>query len=229
MPEIFINRFKREGFDVSLEFLSCADLKLRLAFEKSTGISINKHICLIMPGNQSLTYQSSIISQFYQDIFINHQYIFNVLVKWKSKSGRIYKLEDTDIDCKDIEFWFENLDATLVSKYLYPKVTLPFKLKDLSYELVVTRINMDCTINMELKQELNSESLIKSIDDFISEFNEKSEKKDRKDGVIHNWKREFVDAKLIYELDLGSTGAIFLKKLLTYFSKLKVFVKIELC
>lgn len=228
-PEVYLNRYKREGILMSLNFLECADTGLRISFEKLTAIKINKDICVSLPDAYTFNYKSDIVSQFTQNIFINYEYIFGVIIKWKSKSGRVYKLNDTDIDCDDVEFWFENLDASLAHKYLNPKVKLPFKLKDLTYELVVTRINMDCTIEIELKKEKDSDSIIKQIDDFISDFNKKSEKNDRKEGVIHNWKREHIESKIIYELDLGSTGVMFLKKILTYFSKLAVFQKIELC
>lgn len=229
ITEVYLNRYNREGIKISIEFLKCADKQLRISFEKLTAIKINKHICVNPPWSVTFNYQSDVVSQFSQNIFVNHETILGVLIKWKSKSGRIYKLEDTDIDCDDAEFWFENLDATLVYKYLYPKVSLPFKLKNLTYELIVTRINMDCTLEMALKEDVATVNIKKQIDDFIADFNEKSEKKDRKDGVIHNWKRKFVDSKLVYELDLGSTGVVFLKKLLVYFSKLEVFKKIELC
>jgi hypothetical protein len=76
---------------------------------------------------------------------------------------------------------------------------------------------------------LEQELVSKQIDDFIADFNHKSEKKDRKDGVVHNWKREFINDKLVYELDLGSTGVSFIKKLLTFLNKLNTFETVELC
>jgi hypothetical protein len=226
--ESYIRFCEKQGLIISKEFLICAEEHLKNDFEKKCAIKLNKHLSIAPPLKNQVTYIKNQVSEINLNLGVNHKSI-NVTIKWSSHSKRIYQLHDKDINCLDVFFWFDSLDIAMLYKYLYPKVSLPFKLKDLSYELVVTRINMDCTINIQLKQELNSESIIKSIDDFIADFNEKSEKKDRKDGVIHNWKREFVESKLIYELDLGSTGAIFLKKLLTYFSKLKVFVKIELC
>ena len=229
ITEVYLNRYNREGIKISIEFLKCADKQLRISFEKLTAIKINKQICVNPPWAVTFNYQSDIVSQFSQNIFVNHETIFGVLIKWKSKSGRIYKLNDTDIDCNDVEFWFENLDATLVHKYLYPKVSLPFKLKDLTYELVVSRINMDCTLEMALKEGIATENTTKQIDDFIADFNHQSEKKDRKDGVVHNWKRNEEQDKLVYELDLGSTGAVFLKKMLNYLSKINAFARVEIC
>jgi hypothetical protein len=227
-PEIYLNRYKRESIKISLNFLICADTQLRISFEKITAIKVNKHICFSLPDSNEFEYKMGLTSEFTQSLFINYQYIFGVKIKWKSKSGRIYKFEDADIDCEDVEFWFEGLDATLVHKYLYPKVTLPFKLTDLTYNLVVTRINMECNLEMVLKKNLEHNLISKQIDDFIADFNNKSEKKDRKDGVVHNWKREFINDKLIYELDLGSTGVSFIKKLLTFLNKLNTFETVEL-
>jgi hypothetical protein len=163
-------------------------------------------------------------------IYINHNWN-PVTVLWKSISGRIYQLADTDIDCNDIEFWFEELDVALIHRQMYPNVKLPFKLKDLSYELIVTRINMDCTIEMQVKQEcLNeTENINSQVDSFIAAFNEKSEKKDRIHGVIHHWKPKIEGDKLIYDMDLGSTGPYFFKKLLPHLSSLNYFTRVELC
>jgi hypothetical protein len=228
IPQVYLNRYSREGFEVSIKFLECADYQLRIAFEKQTGIKMNINTCFCPPLKLTLNYVSAEVSEACYNFFVSHNY-FHVKIKWKSKSGRIYKFEDEDIDCDDVEFWFDDLDATLVHKYLYLKVTLPFKLKDLTYNLVVTRINMECNLEMVLKENLEHELVTKQIDDFIADFNHKSEKKVRKDGVVHNWKIEFINDKLIYELDLGSTGVSFIKKLLTFLNKLNTFETVELC
>lgn len=229
--DMYQNDFKRFlNIKISEEFITCLDKQLTNLFELKTGIKINRHISVAISGIKPdyFNYKKGPISQYSHNFYFNHNWE-KLTIKWKSRTSRIYEFHDTDIDCDDIEFWFDNLDVALVHKYLYPKVSLPFKLKDLTYELVVTRINMDCSIEMHLKEGIESEISIKQIDNFIADFNEKSEKKDRKDGVVHNWKREFVDDKIVYELDLGSTGAVFLKKLFLYFSKLNTFEKIEIC
>jgi hypothetical protein len=110
------------------------------------------------------------------------------------------------------------LNATLYHKQLFPKVELPFKLKDLSYELVVTRLNLDCVIELYLSNEDATKALerINEINKFIGDFNTKSEKMDRKYGVVHNWKAEVEEGKIVYQLDLGSVGMFFFKKLLRF-------------
>ena len=81
---------------------------------------------------------------------------------------------------------------------------------------------MDMTIEMLPKEDQikNASAIIDDIDKMIDDYNIKSEKKDRKDGVVHNWKSKAEADKLIYEIDTGSAGAVFLKKLLQYLSKL---------
>ncbi|MEJ7672767.1 MAG: hypothetical protein WKF59_08645 [Chitinophagaceae bacterium] len=87
-----------------------------------------------------------------------------------------------------LEFWFEKLETELYYKQLYPNDKFPFKLDNLTYELVLTRLNLDCTIILTSVKKMLSQnipSLINQIDEFIKHFNEKSEAKERRDGVIH--------------------------------------------
>ncbi len=223
----FQNRYHQH---ISLEFANCADMQLTAQFELLTGLKINKQISIATRSEQEFFIEYGEISKIPFYIYANHNWN-SVTVLWKSKSGRIYKLEDTYIDCDDIEFWFEELDVALIHRQMFPNIKLPFKLKDLSFELVVTRINMDATIQLQLKaDQINYSKRIElKIDDFIAGFNEKSEKKDRIHGVIHNWKTRIEGDKMIYDIDLGSTGPYFFKKLLPELSKMDHFIKVELC
>lgn len=45
--------------------------------------------------------------------------------------------------------------------------------------------------------------------------------------MAHDWKKRAEDSKLIYDIDTGSAGAPFLKKLLVYLSKMNCFSKVE--
>ncbi|MBB5396346.1 hypothetical protein [Mucilaginibacter sp. AK015] len=223
----FKNRYNKT---ISHEFANCADVQLTALFELKTGIKINKQISIATRPEWEFFTEIGEVSKVAFSIYINHNWN-NITVLWKSKSGRVYRLEDTDIDCNDIEFWFDGLDVALIYQQMYPNVKLPFKLKDLSYELIVARINMDCTMQIQLKPEYLSdvESIMGEIDDFIAAFNENSEKKGRTHGVIHNWKPRTESGKLIYDIDLGSTGPYFFKKLLPHLSSMNYFTTVELC
>ena len=225
------NFLKDYNVVISDEFMICADEGLRKDFVTKTGLKINKNISFTLAGyNTTLNYIKGAVSQFTQQLFVNHNWN-PVTVKWKSRSGRIYEMHDTDIDCNDLDFWFDNLDVPLIYKQMFPGTKLPFTLKNLSYELVVTRINLDCAVELELKDEYAAQAVTieAAINNYIADFNSKSEKGGRKHGVIHNWKTDTKGNKLIYDIDLGSTGPYFFKKLLPYLSELNYFSRVEIC
>ena len=163
-------------------------------------------------------------------LFVNHNW--NPLtIFWKSKSGRDYKLNDTEIDANDIVFWFDKLERDLYFKQLYPSVKLPFKTNDLSFELVLVRLNLECAISLKLKEDSyqDIEQTKSEIGEFINDYNLQSEKLDRKYGVVHNFKVLIAaEGEITCELDLGSAGMHFLKKFLTFLSKLNRFDKVEI-
>ncbi|MGN6435812.1 MAG: hypothetical protein ACTHMM_04730 [Agriterribacter sp.] len=230
-PETMIRSFNRKhDLPVSVEFLECADKQLSPFFEKATGLKINKHISLDIAEDDHFAYVEDDISGLMMVLYVNHNWNRDITMVWKSKSGRIYKPGDTDIDCSDIEFGLEGIDPVLYYRQMYPKAELPFKLKNLSYQLVINRLNMDCTVEMKLKKEAlaNAEDLLKRIDSFIDQFNEKSVKKDREDGVVHNWRHHIDNNKLVYEIDTGFAGPALMKKLLPFLSSLNCFETVEI-
>jgi hypothetical protein len=158
-------------------------------------------------GNKS-SYETSMGINF-QDQWIK--------VCWKSKSGIIYHLHD-EVDCNDIEFWLEGIDLPLLYQQLYGPTTLPFKIPPVHYQLVVGSISISLDLMVKLKEAyLNDiQEMETQLNTFIAGFNAKSEKKDRKDGVVHNWRTRIEGLQIIAELDLGSAGAAFFKKLLKW-------------
>ncbi|MFT3680001.1 MAG: hypothetical protein QM791_06990 [Ferruginibacter sp.] len=232
---LIIDLFKRR-FDVNVseQFISCADRRLTDFFVLDTGIKPGKNVGLTI-GNSTGAGELEVVigelSYCELSLFVNHDW-FPVIIKWVSKSGRIYKMEDADIDCNDIVFSFESLDTDAYLKQLYPDTRLPFKLKDLSFVLKVTRINLDCTIRMQLKPgaEKSAQAVIEKLYAFIGDYNVKSEKENRKEGVIHNATIATGenDDELVMDIDLGSVGALFFKKLLTFMSDMDCFEEVEL-
>jgi hypothetical protein len=220
---------KRRGLLISESFIDCADKQLSAIFEKQTGIKPSKHVCLIWDAYGDNFYHKGDISVLTLGISVNAHHN-NVIIYWTSASGRVYDLNDTGIDCSDIRFGFEELDAVEYHKQLYPHQTLPFKLKGLTYELVVVRLNVDITITMNLKEEKQGQVNImtEGIDEFIDGFNTRSLKLDRKYGIVHNWNHSATGDALVYEIDTGSAGAEFYKKLLRFLSKMEKFRKIEI-
>lgn len=228
-----IEAYKRnEQIDLSEQFVRCAEKKLKADFENKSKLKVSKRVGMSSSPIGSLVIDEiSGISRIPYSIWIaNHSN--PVMVAWKSKSGRVYTMGDRDFDCDDIEFWFEGIDPALYLKQLYPKEGLPFKLKPLSFELVITRICHDCVIEMHLKQNplLSLDPIIEQIDSCIDVFNQKSEKSKKFLGVVHNWKRTVKNNELlVYELDMGSAELVFFKHLLYYLSELDCFSKVEIC
>jgi hypothetical protein len=218
--------------EVSDAFIACADVQLTPLFEKIVGYKANAHTSLMLSSisGQHLLYEDGPISKLAVTFYNNHNWNYAYLY-WQSKSGRIYNVADTDIDCNDISFWFEGIDAALFQRQMYPKDKLPFKLKNLSYELVVTRLNTDCNIHATLRQEAieRGEAIGKELIDFVEDFNQKSEAKDRKDGVVHSTHAMVADGNVLeLTLDIGSVGAAFFKKLLTLMSAMGNFEKVNI-
>jgi len=230
-PETAIEIFnQKHDLPVSVAFLECADKQLSPFFERITGLKINKHLSLDIAEDEHFAYVPDDISGLMMVLYVNHNWNRDIAMVWKSKSRRIYKPGDTDIDCNDIEFGLEGLDPILYHKQMFPKAELPFKLKNLSYQLVINRLNMDCIIEMKLKKEelMHADGILTKIDNFINQFNEKSVKNDREDGVVHNWRHQTKDDKLVYEIDTGFAGPALLKKLLPFLSSLHCFETVEI-
>jgi hypothetical protein len=218
---------KAFGVTVSREFISCMEDQLKKDFLRQTGIAVNQRVSLAFSFPPGARLQKGAVSSFTQNLYINNHWV-PVQIAWSSKSGRVYSMEDTDVDCNDIGFHWEGLDPLRTHKQMVPGETLPFKLKDLSYNLVVTRLNMETILEMTLKEGGEKEKIIGLVNDFLHDYNAKSMKKDRADGIVHNWRTESSGDKLVFTIDTGSAGPQVLKKLLPYLSKIGAFEQVEL-
>jgi hypothetical protein len=226
---IAIDQFKRKfNIVVSEQFLSCADTQLTELLSRISGLKAGMNLCFsITTDDDQLHYIKDTISKINLKLYVNHNWN-PIKITWRSKSGRIYNYDDTDINCADIEFSFEGLDIALYHKQMYTKDPLPFKLKGLSYDLVVERLNINGIINFELRKNtfIDSNAVIQQIADFINDYNERSEKQDRKNGVVHNFRFSYENEQIICNIDFGSTGFSFLKKLLLAISEMNHFTKV---
>ena len=230
-PEITVERFKTEyGLDISIEFLKCADGRLTALFNRQTGLKFSKDLCLSWAVKEQFIYNIGQVSKLNFKLYVNHHWNdLNIL--WESVSGLIHHISDVNINCLDIKFSFEFLDIDTYVKQLYPKDKLPFKISDLSYKLEITRLNLNATFKLEISPRfLNEENLIvHDIYAFLNNFNLYSELKGRKEGVIHNSKCTIFKPQIILvEIDMGSTGINFLKKILKFLSALNKFSHVQI-
>lgn len=208
-------------------FLKCADEQLSRQFEYRTGLKINKQVSVIIPTDApQFLYEKGIVSKFSITLFVSHNWN-PLFMLWKSKSGRIYDIADEDINCDDIEFSFnESFDALLYHKQMYPKVDLPFKFKNLPFELVIERLNMDCVFIMELKPERIpfAQEYVEKIDQCIDDYSMKAERSGG--NPVHNWRTTVEGNTIVCDMDSGYAEAEILKVLVKLFTKLNVFSKV---
>lgn len=218
-----LSLLKYDNLIVSRSFIICADEQLYHYFLKLTGLTSIKK-CGISCTMYNVTYGN--VSSYETSMGINHQDQW-VKVCWKSKSGKVYQLHD-DVDCHDIEFWLENVDVPLLYKQLYGPTTLPFKLPATHFSLVIGSISISLEIIIRLKEGFEKHLTImeKEVSAFINQFNNQSEKKNRKDGVVHNWKTIVRQNSIHVDMDLGSAGAAFLKKLLKWLNGIEQIEKV---
>jgi hypothetical protein len=74
----------------------------------------------------------------------------------------------------------------------------------------------------------DTQEVIDEISQFINEFNEDSAMNDRKDGVVHNFHVVVEGEQIKLEMDLGSAGIEFYKRLLKKLSTMNCFSKVSI-
>ncbi len=217
------------GIPISMSFLNCADSQLTPLFEKQVGFKVNRRVGLLI-GNTAdpIFYQREAVSSMQLQIGVADN--GNTLtICWKSKSGRIYEPGDADIDCNDIEFWFEKLDILLYNQQMFPKQSLPFKLKDLGYELIINRLHMESILTITVRPEAAGQRLaiIEAIDEMVNALNDASEPDDFADGFVDAKMRMLQgDCNIEYTLVEGTEDSRFFKQLFTYLKKTGVVEKV---
>lgn len=229
-PDIYISQFKKLfSIEPSKEFVSCLDQQLTNSFELQTGLRPNRRIEIGWAHGPAFFYTIDKISRFAAELWVNNQNS-PITIAWQSLSGKIYQLTDTSIDCNDIRFWMEDIDAALYSRQLYPKINAPFGISDLPFTITVERLNIDMIVEIYLKESAvaHADEIIKEIDRFLNDFNTSSEKKQRSNGVIHKWQREFRENMLVYNIDLGSAGLPAAKKLINCLAKIDSFTEVKI-
>jgi hypothetical protein len=226
------------GIDMSEIFCEYAEEQLRHYFEHKTGIKINHRVSTDW-GREDLKYHEGEVSSIEIQLSIGHNFIGDKIIQnkvkvcWRSKSGRVYKMADEDIDLSDIVFWFEGLDPISYHKQLYPNDPLPFKLKKPHFELAIHSIDLNMVLEIFLKEsdDVMRDEIIAEISKFISTWNEKTEKEDaikQAQGITHYDSNGVVDSIKITEsranrieiqLNMGTSDIILLKKLVQMLDK----------
>ena len=236
----WIRRFKTDyNLELSIEFMQCANKQLTADFIRQTGISSFKQVAVVTISNYKIhyphwehVYERAEISIIPLWASICAHCTFGVsYMCWKSKSGRIYDVSDTDIDPNDIIFWYEGLKPEEYRKILYPNEPFPLSLKDLKFEFEFVRLDMDSNISLQFKDEsmAKDEGLIGKIDDFIQKKCIDNPIKITKDyeGRAHKFSRSFkAPDTWVYVIDTGSGGYYVIKKFIQFLNKLDCLCKV---
>jgi hypothetical protein len=222
---------------ISKKYLIIAGKKLFDNFVKHTSISDKKNIIIAFPLKDSnMKFEVFILNEvskvnWYLVVLAS---LIPVTICWKSKSGRIYKISDEDIDENDIEFWFEDLDVLAIYKELYPNNPLPFKLKNIQFELEILRLDLELELKIDLKDaNLELIDLIETqVENFIDKWNKKAEK-DTEDklgmGLVHNTKTSLKsNCEIIFAIDMGSSDVAIIKKIIMMLNKTEGIKKVTI-
>lgn len=222
---------KQLNLTISYEFLTCADQQLTSIFEKITGIRCNSRTGFAPDYLDEFKYTPGAISIMSMRTYINHNWNPGTIA-WKSKSGRIYKIDDVDIECNDIIFWFDAINVPLIRKQMYPaRKPFSFRLPKLSYELVahsgvLKEVVFDFTVSKPSLSQIPSIPAL--IDPYFDEHQRHMEQTAAEEGTLGQWSWEINDDHLNLSIDLGATDDRFLKKFLIYLSSLNLFTRVEI-
>jgi hypothetical protein len=153
-------------------------------------------------------------------------------IVWQSVSGRIYVPTDIDIDPEDVIFLFSGFpEAEIKSTQFLKKVKPWFETTNINFEVETEDVYFaDSTYLHFSFHEANSvtaSQIEHLIGEFIVEWNEKSERQQRQNGLIHNMSSvQRTPSGLVLYMDMGSANAI--RQLLETVGTLGVVQKVEI-
>lgn len=215
--------FYREKYGyhaISDSFISAMNQKLDNDFFSKTGIRISKtkgkiHYDFIHRDVIDYSLEGN-IGTFKGDLLV-YGLVVGCFFKWQSKDMKILRPYD-EIDEENIEFWFDILDAELaIKEWRAHPPKLGFKPNPLSYLLNVDHFNEHFYLLISFKE--NNEDVGKStlqmLNQMLNDWNEASLAKNRRLGIVHNWKDEKITSNnLKFYIDYGSASEKLLKQIL---------------
>jgi len=184
--------------------------------KRETGLIASTKIGLSMfkPTHGLPMYEKGEISVIRTAISILPEFIDNINFYWKAKSGKIISTTDETFDEDDLEYWIEGLKPALYWEQVSSTVqNHPFQ-KDLPFRLIVQNFGVLMNLNIDIS-DTNEVPLVKErLQNLIENFNRRSEEKNRKNGVVHNYSFQECNHTVTLNIDLGSAGIPFVKKIL---------------
>ena len=134
------------------------------------------------------------------------------------------------VPCSNVLLWLENLQPDLYWLQHYLDISLSFSMPQISYQLLVTRVNIDCSLELYIKEKYYDQGdvLQVKIASYLKLYNLNASKNKRKYTMLHKWNYHSEKGKIILEMDLGFAGLPFIRKFLLYLSVQKYFDKVEI-
>jgi hypothetical protein len=217
---LYENRHGTES--ISDAFIRLISGVLSRDFEDKTGINPLKakgKVFLSTNDNFQIPYIEEIpISELQAGIGIHH-YGSKATIKWSSKSGKIIRPSDLEIDETDVEMWFDDLDvAQILRDYASMHRKPDIDVSPYRYEIVFDSFfweGLYFVVTLETVEALQKENVIHLLDKFVKDWNEKSESRGRSKGLIHNSGCEKItETGFVYYFDMGSASFDALRQLL---------------
>ena len=214
--------WNRWGLFLSEKFCNYFADNVQEILFKEAGLKPSRKVSLSVfpPDNNLPMYEPGPVSRINTAISILPYFTGNISFCWRSKSGVIVHSYDENFDETELECWIEGIDAKSYWEEL-TKVSInhPLKMKNLPYDFVVDGIGTHLGLYITVQDRSKAQEIINQLAEEVEKHNRKSEANDRADGVVHNCKGEIKDKNIVFRIDVGSAGVIFIKKLLRRLAK----------
>jgi len=224
MPEQFIycndllrNYWEQHGFAQSKKFCSFFSYSFEAIFTGQTGIKPSHKVTLAgkKQDNDIPMYQPGEISKINLVLWIMPEFYDNISFCWKSKSGKIGQTTDEEFDETDLDCWIEGLKPQLYWKEVSTeKKEHPFQIKNLPYTLKVLGFATEMGITIQVESDTDANYLTRHLSQFIANYNDMSEAKERKYGVVHQSRITPIANGIPLRTDTGSAGVLIVRKIL---------------
>lgn len=151
--------------EISLQFIGCANQQISRILEDTVAES-SKHARLYWSSLlNKLQYQKDKTSTLKSGLLMSYGQL-EVNICWTAKSGKIYSIEDTDVDCNDIVFTVDGLDAEKIKhgiKPIWSLFTFPEDIKNafLHYHKITMSLSFIKCANAQLSPQFEARTGIK--------------------------------------------------------------------
>lgn len=223
-------------FSFSSQFRLCLEQGLAKDLKSKTGLNLEKEKGKFVLGYGTLNkHQFELGETTYCSCYTGTiTYTYLGQIAWRSKSGRIYRPSDTDIDPDDIHFWFNKLEAEAIRNiYFKQKPKLRFNTEHLGFGLEIDHFFEEGVYLEVFLCENPPAGAIASIQatfaETVNAWNTKSEQQQGRQGYIHSYDAPHVgERNTTLYLDLGSASQKGLKKVLEALRDLGTIEKIRI-